>query len=278
MRRRIIKAKDRTRPPVPLYEEIAAKIGRQIEQGAYRAGERIPSIRTISRQMRVSINTAMGAYTRLENDGLIEARPQSGYYVRSRPPEPAAKVTRQNDDMAARPVAFGKPVLRIRRNLARPAAVPLGAGAPNPALLPIAKLNRIMTAQMRRFPHDSVSYAPPDGMEPLRIQIARRSPTYGCALSPDEILVTSGGVEAVTLGLLATCRAGDTVAIGSPVYHTYLNTMQWMGLKVLEIPSSPRHRPPSSRLPNFWPRGGMTATSDRCARSMRGRSPRCAIP
>lgn len=228
-------------PEGPLYGEIAAKIGQLIEQGTYRAGERIPSIRTLSRQMHVSINTVTGAYLRLENAGLIEARPQSGYYVRSRPPEPPADGGfSRADDLTAKTVEFDKQILRIRRNLARPALVPLGAGSPNPELLPIARLNRIMAAQLRRFPHESVSYAPPNGMEPLRTQIARRSPTYGCALSPDEIFITSGGVEAVTLALLATCRAGDTVAIGSPVYQTYLNTMQWMGLKVLEIPSSPR--------------------------------------
>ena len=53
-------------------------------------------------------------------------------------------------------------------------------------------------------------------------------------------MVTSGCVEAVTLALQATCRPGDTVAIGAPVYYTFLNSIQQLGLKVLEIPSSPR--------------------------------------
>jgi len=44
----------------------------------------------------------------------------------------------------------------------------------------------------------------------------------------------------VTLALQATCRPGDTVAIASPVYYTFLHSIQWMGLKVLEIPSTPR--------------------------------------
>jgi len=57
-------------------------------------------------------------------------------------------------------------------------------------------------------------------------------------LSPDDIVVTSGCVEAMNLALQAVCRPGDTVAIGSPVYPTFLKSIQWMGLKVLEIPSN----------------------------------------
>lgn len=232
----------RTTGKALLYEEIAAKVGRLIERGTYRPGDRIPSIRELSRQFRVSINTVMEAYLRLEDACLVEARPQSGHYVRCRLPEPEPPVSRAicEEDLAAKPVALGERALRIRSRLADPALVPLGQGTPNPDLLPAAKLNRILAAQTRRFPRESVAYAPVRGTMRLRTQIARRSLACGCSLSPDDIVVTSGCVEAVTLALQATCRPGDTVAVGSPVYYTFLNSIQWLGLKVLEIPSSPR--------------------------------------
>ena len=69
-----------------LYEEVAARIARLIEQGTYRPGERIPSVRQLSLQQQVSISTVLQAYYLLEERGLIEARPQSGYYVRMRLP------------------------------------------------------------------------------------------------------------------------------------------------------------------------------------------------
>lgn len=78
----------------PLYEEVAARIGGLIDQGTCRPGERIPSIRALSRQMQVSVNTVMEACARIENIGKVEARPQSGYYVRSTPPEPGADMSR----------------------------------------------------------------------------------------------------------------------------------------------------------------------------------------
>ncbi len=226
----------------PLYEEIAARIGGLIDRGTYRPGERIPSIRALSRQMHVSVNTVMEAYARLENIGKVEARPQSGYYVLSGVPEPGADIARTgaDEEPTACCVSIEEGPMRIMRTLGDPAMIPLGSGVPNTDLLPIDKLNRMLATESRRFRLQSVSYTGPRGTQRLRTQIAKRSLSYGCAFSPEEIVVTSGCVEAVTLALQATCRPGDTVAIASPVYYTFLHSIQWMGLKVLEIPSTPR--------------------------------------
>lgn len=235
-----------------LYEEVAFKIRSMIEKGTYRAGERIPSIRNLSRQMHVSINTVMEAYSNLENVGIIEARPQSGYYVTHRLEKP--DVERENkksiEDLAPNSVSFADVPIQVMRNLYNVSVqvmrdlynvslVPLGGGSPNPDLLPIDKLNRMLATEARRFRVQSVSYTPSQGMKRLRTQIARRSLNRGCHLAPEDIIITSGCMEAITLALQATCRPGDTVAIGSPVYYTYLHSMQWMGMKILEIPSTP---------------------------------------
>lgn len=225
-----------------LYEEIAARIGGLIEQGTYRPGERIPSIRALSRQMRVSINTVMEAYGHLENQGVIEARPQSGYYVRCRLPEPqaAAVQAQATEKPVACCVSLDETPLRIMRTLSEGALVPLGVGGSNPDLLPIEKLHRMLATESRRFRVQSISYAGPQGTERLRIQISKRSLSAGCSISPEEIVITSGCVEAVTLALQAVCRPGDTVVMASPVYYTFLHAIQWMGLKLLEIPSTPQ--------------------------------------
>ena len=218
------------------YEEVAARIGGMIGNGTYRPGEKIPSIRALSRQMRVSINTVMESYARLENSGLIEARPQSGYYVCSRLAEPAMRAAPV--ETAPNPVIIGDVALQVMRAIANPALVPLGAGIPNSELSPVDKLNRMLASESRRFPQQSISYPPAQGHKRLRTQIARRSLDSGCSLAPDEVIITSGCVEATNLALQATCRPGDTVAIGSPVYPTFLKSIEWMGLKVLEIPSN----------------------------------------
>ncbi|HEX9080331.1 MAG TPA: PLP-dependent aminotransferase family protein [Desulfuromonadaceae bacterium] len=221
-----------------LYEEVSARVREMIAKSTYRAGERIPSIRALSRQMRVSANTVMEAYGRLENAGLIEARPQSGYYVCSRPTEPGATVVEKAAALAPNPVTIGDVALQVMAALATPSLVPMGGGMPNTELSPIDKLNRMLASESRRFRLQSVSYPPAQGHKRLRTQIARRSLTAGCSLAPDDVVVTSGCVEAMNLALQAVCRPGDTVAIGSPVYPTFLKSIQWMGLKVLEIPSN----------------------------------------
>src|SRR5262245_46447897 len=64
----------------------AASLQNLVEQGTLRPGHRVPSVRIMSRQRYVSIATVLQAYTVLEIRGYLEARPQSGYYVRPRPP------------------------------------------------------------------------------------------------------------------------------------------------------------------------------------------------
>lgn len=225
-----------------LYEEVAAKICSMIDDGTYRVGERVPSIRDLSQKMRVSANTVMEAYANLENFGRIEARPQSGYYVRSSIPELRERPTKEirTEEVTPHPVIANQVTLRVMKNITDATLVPLGGAIPNYDLLPADKLNRILAAEVRRFPLQSVSYAASRGIKRLRTQIAKRSLDYGCSLSPDDIVITSGCVEAISMALQAICRPGDTVAIGSPVYYTFLNFIQWMGLKVLEIPSTPK--------------------------------------
>lgn len=222
------------------YEEVAARLGAMIANGTYRPGERVPSVRGLSRQLRVSINTVLQSYAHLENAGLIEAKPQSGYYVRASLSTPEGEA--QKPAAAYHPpsdVVLGEEPLRVMHALADSSLVPLGRGAPNPDLLPAEKLNRMLAVESRRFRSQSLAYGSAQGLRKLRLQIAKRAITAGCTLEPEEIVITSGCVEAVTLALQAACRPGDTVAIASPVYYTFLNSIQWMGLKVLEIPATP---------------------------------------
>src|SRR5438132_14251339 len=69
-------------PAPPLYLKVARQIENQIRKGALRTGDRVPSIRGLRRQEGVSVSTVLQAYFWLENQGWIEPRPQSGFYVR----------------------------------------------------------------------------------------------------------------------------------------------------------------------------------------------------
>lgn len=222
-----------------IYEQIADHIERLIRKGAYRTGERIPSVRGLASRMKVSISTVLKAYFHLENLGIIEARPQSGYYVRHR--NPRTPCESEPPLLAAAPtlVSVNELVMMVMRDARNPDLVPLGLAAPNPEILPTDKLNRILANIARRNKHQAVSYDFPPGCERLRVQLAQRALTAGCSLTPDQFVVTSGCLEAVMLSLRAVCRPGDTVAIESPIFYNLLQVIEMLDLKALEIPTHP---------------------------------------
>ena len=222
-----------------LYEEVAEQIAFLVQEGTFRAGDRLPSLRELSRRFQVSINTAMGAYALLEDRRLIEARPQSGYFVRAQLPAAPTIPATERQELIPTQVSISDICLKVMRDTHNAELVQLGGAIPNPELLPSDKLQRLMGVAIKRHVQQSVAYLMPPGWERLRRQIAGRLVEAGCIVSPDEVLITAGCVEAVHLALQATCKAGDTVAVESPCYYNFLQLMEQQGLRVLEIPSTP---------------------------------------
>ena len=225
-----------------LYEDVANRLLGLIADGVFQRGDRLPSIRQLARKWHVSLNTVTTAYALLESRGSIAVRRQSGHYVL--PERTAARAQNQFASgrfrLVSAPVHIASRTQAIQQGLTRGDVLPLGGGGPNPDLLPKERLHRILARQLRRFPHDGISYAPVTGIESLRVAIARRAVGYAQALAPDDIIITSGCTEAVTLALRATCRPGDTVAVGSPVFYSFLNLIESLGLRVLEVPAGLR--------------------------------------
>ncbi len=222
------------------YEQVAEDIARLITCGTFPPGERIPSVRQISRQQKVSMTTALQACRLLEDQGLIEAHPQSGYFVRSHPPIAALEPELSSPEHDPAHVSVHELVMMLLRDSRNPDLVQFGAALPNPDLLPTAKLNRMLAAIARQVGDDNRLYDIPPGCEALRIQIAQRAMLAGCQLAPSDVVTTSGCSEAINLSLRAICRPGDTVAVESPTYFGVLQVMESMGLRALEIPTHPQ--------------------------------------
>ena len=223
-----------------LYEQIASNITEMIRHGTYRTGERIPSVRQMSRQQDVSISTVLQAYLVLENRGLIEARPQSGYYVRipefDRLPEPEPS----SPGLDPSHVSLHELMMMVIKDTLNPNLVQLGAAMPNLELLPTERLNRILSRLARQSGEEAHQYALPPGLKELRVQIAQRALGFGCQFSPNDLVITSGGIEAIDLCLHAVCKPGDIVAIESPMYFGTLQSLEVHGLRALEIPTHQR--------------------------------------
>ena len=68
------------------YQHLANLLAERIEQGLYRHGEKLPSVRSLSQEHGVSISTVQQAYQMLEQRQLITPQPRSGYFVAPRKP------------------------------------------------------------------------------------------------------------------------------------------------------------------------------------------------
>jgi DNA-binding transcriptional MocR family regulator len=224
----------------PLYAQLAETLVQQVARGALRPGDRVPSLRQLSQQQHVSVSTALQAYMWLENRGYLEARPQSGFYVRtpfaSLIPEP------QFESTPSKPTAPGNNAVLagIMEASADPANVPFGAGCVSPELFPNRKLNLILREIVRQRPLHSANYDFPPGVERLRHQIARRALAAGCRVSPRDVVITSGTQEAINLCLRAVTRPGDVIAVESPTYFGILESAASLKIKVLEISTHPQ--------------------------------------
>jgi DNA-binding transcriptional MocR family regulator len=222
-----------------LYEKLADEIGEAVRRGVFAAGERIPSVRQSSQQHGVSIKTVLHAYALLEGRGLIETRPQSGYFVR----EPAAAPQNEREQAAppapASEVDVSRLVLSTLRSIRAHDAVPLGSPYPDPTLFPWRRINQYANAIARR--HSSwnlIDDLPPGNPELIR-QIARRYAENGVPVDPDEIIITLGATEAINLSLQAVAKPGDTVVVESPTFYAMLHAIERLGMRAIAVATHP---------------------------------------
>lgn len=220
-----------------IYEQVENRIAALIESGVLRDGEKIPSLRTLSDQLNVSVNSVREAYWRLENRHYIEAVPQSGYYVRSR--SLPGKSTRDLDPRTLDPreMSFCHVYNAVKRAEGSHDLVQLGAAVIDRQYWPDRAMAKFFREAFIRHPAESFDYTMSPGFLPLREQIALRSLHFGAEISPEDIIITGGCEEAVFLSLMTLCKAGDSVAITSPVYFNFLGIMDRLGITPVEIPS-----------------------------------------
>ncbi|AGP43639.1 HTH-type transcriptional regulator NorG [Serratia plymuthica] len=220
------------------YATLAAILSQRIEQGLYPAGDRLPSVRTLSQEHGVSISTVQQAYRLLEESQLVEARPKSGYFVRglhtlAELPAVTRPVQRPVD------ISQWEQVLELIRTKPREDLVQLGRGMPDisePTLKPLVKALGHMGrhGDLRSLYYDNIQ-----GVMGLREQIARLLLDSGCQISADQLVITTGCHEALSAGLRAVCQPGDIVAVDSPCFHGTMQTLKGLGMKALEVPTDP---------------------------------------
>ncbi|WP_159467566.1 PLP-dependent aminotransferase family protein [Dyadobacter sp. 3J3] len=222
-----------------LYARIAERFETQIENNILKTGDKLLSVRALSKEQGISISTAFKAYIELENKGYIEARAKSGYFVRYNP----AKIPKSLDipkmEASFENIGVDEILRMVYRTMSQEGVVKLSQAVPSSELIPIAKLAKVMMEAIRKSPTGCTGYEDIQGNVLLRKQIAKYAFSWNGNITENDVVTTQGCMEALVFCLQAVTEPGDTVAIDSPTYFGIFNIMKSLGLKVLEIPTDP---------------------------------------
>ncbi|MCW3086939.1 MAG: PLP-dependent aminotransferase family protein [Sediminibacterium sp.] len=222
-----------------LYIQVAAGLDKMIAEEVLHIGDKLPSIRVLSEEYGISMGTVFQAYYHLEGKGLIESRPKSGYYVRfnhKRFPELPKMIP---TDALSHNVSVKEMIASIYSDVTAPDVINFALAVPDVSLLPAAKLTKSVMHALRNAKDHCLYYEQTHGNPDLRKQVARLAFNWGGKIKPDEVVITSGCMEAITLCLKAVTQYGDTVAVECPTYFGIYQAIESIGLKVVEISSDP---------------------------------------
>jgi DNA-binding transcriptional MocR family regulator len=127
----------------------------------------------------------------------------------------------------------------ILRAVADPRVLPLGSSTTATTLLPHRQFARILKSMSARELKKTLSCSLTEGHPELRRQLALRMVGVLKGVSPEDIVITTGCMEAVTLCLQAILKPGDTLAIETPTHFGFLQLFKEMGIMVVEVPTHP---------------------------------------
>jgi DNA-binding transcriptional MocR family regulator len=222
--------------PRAIYLQIRDRISNLIKSGALQPGARLPSIRSLAESLQVNKLTIIEAYNVLEAEGAICARQGSGYFVNAQPftcanlkPTfaPAQEVIIKEP---GRNSFFELHVTAVQAQ-AHPGMIDLSFGFPRPPK------NIVQIAKRALKEADVLSkYDLPQGQLTLRKQIVQMLVHQGLNVSTEDLIVTNGSEQALSLAMSHFVKPGDWVIVEAPTYFGAIAILESLGAKIIGIP------------------------------------------
>ncbi|UTH74646.1 PLP-dependent aminotransferase family protein [Chromobacterium sp. IIBBL 290-4] len=218
--------------------QLSQRFRNAIEQGHLRAGDRMPSLRKVCQDHKISITTAQRAYAELEKLGLIEALPRSGFRV----------LARSQPLIGDAPLGGDGSAIRIE-HLTSALPMPWGCPYMNPALINTTPLNRALTRALRDYRY-ALCGDTSMGFEGLRRELSLRYLAQGVELDGDELIVTCGGMEALNLAIRAVTKLSGSASVLAltPAFPALFDQLEQLGIAVHTLTVSPGQALDFSRL------------------------------
>ena len=217
------------------YEYLYRRIKRDIESGIIREGERLLSIREEALSSGLSVNTVLTAYNMLADEGVIRPRDRGGYYVCSGvlrlTGEGTGKHFSPHESFISTSRETGEHLDQLYERLLHIDSS-FASAAPGLDILPSLQLNNGLSRHSRTW----LNYGNPEGSYILRKRIALITQETDGITQPDDIVITNGATEAMSIVIQTLLSPGDKVALESPTYFNYFRQLSDYGIDIIEIP------------------------------------------
>ncbi len=216
----------------PLYRQVAEALAGMVRAGTLAPGPRLPTVRELAAALKVTRPTVHRAYRELQQRGVVEATVGRGTFVRGRPaglPAPAAPTGGRGGLTPDRVLGD------IQRFDDAAGHLNMAHAEPDRRLVPAAEFWDCF-AELKDEAAAHMRYISPQGDPVLREELSRLLRERGVQAGPEEILVTSGVTQGMSLAARALARPGDRVAVEQPTYLGLLHILQAEGLQPVGIP------------------------------------------
>lgn len=229
----------------PVHRQIYDGVRARILEGSLPPGQRLPSTRSLSEDLRVSRSTVVRAFDQLVAEGYIEAFSRGSTRVNRRLPDTLIR--------AASPPRRRRPGSVIRAPSTRAKRItdawpPFEPAAPRPPrpfrtsvpaldVFPMEIWGRLMARRWRRASPASLAYQDPRGIPALREAIASYLRTArGVRCNPDQVLITAGSQQALDLVARTVLEPGDPVWMEDPGYFGAAGAFASAGARLVPVP------------------------------------------
>lgn len=225
---------------IAAYQSLASFLGAAIFEGFIAVGTRLPSERVLAEWAPASRTTVQAAYRSLEAAGYVETRPNVGTVViatQELPRETANAIFRRAFAKRSSPPSPGA-ILPVRVKEEQPARFSFDVGMADPELLNVAEMQLVVEEIFASRSREILTYGDPSGQRALRERIVSYLERYRGIddIDPDNILVTSGSMQGLSLVTQAFIDPGDYVAIEDPTFPGALHAFSNAGARLMAIP------------------------------------------
>ncbi|MGB9680193.1 MAG: PLP-dependent aminotransferase family protein [Minisyncoccia bacterium] len=207
----------------PLYMQIYEQIKRFIENGSLISGYKLPTIRSLAKELDVNNITVINAYKLLEQNGYVYTKVGSGTYVC----EDIKREEEYDEDLKS---------LEQGQIIMKEGIINFASSSPNPELFPVDDFTKLINKVLKRDGGYAFSYQDTKGYKPLRDAVRDFVKKDDIFTDSENIQIISSGQQGIDVISKALINYEDAVIVESPTYSWALASFKSRGAEILDVP------------------------------------------